>query len=145
VKTIKTFLIIQSIQPKEVEMKKQKLTRAIVVAVTVALLFGVLPIQAFASSNLDRRGSSIAEYQEILDRLNREYGTEWRFVTQEDVDWAHARAIELWGYLPEGGPKVTTLGELRQCTLREYEAISRGECLEAVARQQEQERLNRQY
>jgi hypothetical protein len=140
------FPIIQSIQPKEVEMKKQQMTRAIVMAVTVALLFGVLPAQAFASSSLDRHGSSMAEYQVILDKANKEYGTEMWFITQADVDWAHTHAIELWGYLPEGGPRVTTLEVLQEYTLREFEFYARKDCsMAAAASRQEQGRPGEPY
>jgi len=113
-------------------MKKESTTKnmsfkgkVIVLALASVMFFGALPAQAFADSKLDKPGASISEYQFVLDKVNKELGSAWRFTTQADVDWSYARMTEQCGYLPEGGPQAATLERLQQYTLREFEAMIR--------------------
>jgi hypothetical protein len=115
---------------------KTRITKFLPWLLTVILVIGLIPAQAVAGVDYNQPGKTMEEYQAIVDRLNEEYGTEFRFITQADVDWAHERIIEQCGYLPEGGPKVTTLDELSVYTLREFEEFMRKECIEQNAMEQ---------
>jgi len=119
--------------------KDNKKWRPVVLALVISVAIGVVPVQAFASMRDSRYGSSLSEYQVILDKCNAEFGTSFKFITQVEVDWAHDRIIEQLGYLPEGGPKVTTVEDLG--TFGEFERIMRADCALQAAYDREAERL----
>ena len=108
----------------------------LILFVTAIMTIGFVPTQAIADYAYDQKGSDMSQYQAILDKLNAEYDTDFFFINQEAVDLSHRRMIEAYGYLPEGGPRVTTLEDLQQFTLREYEAYARADCIEVVAQRQ---------
>ena len=101
---------------------RKHVKRFLSLLITVILAIGVMPAKAFADADTDRPGRSMAEYQAVVDKVNKEYGTEWFFINQEAVDQITENLINSYGYLPFAPPKVVTLEVLQQYTLAEIEA-----------------------
>ncbi|MCL2631859.1 MAG: hypothetical protein FWD45_02050 [Coriobacteriia bacterium] len=105
--------------------KKRVLVSALV---SVILVIGLMPVAAFATSErVDV--VDLSSYQAVLDKLNEEYGTEVRFITQDDID-----------ALPEGcSLQLPTLSNL--LPLEEFENQARGICRLSAEENREYEEM----
>ncbi|MCL2632853.1 MAG: hypothetical protein FWD45_07235 [Coriobacteriia bacterium] len=106
-----------------------RFTRLLLVTV---FIIGMFPTTAFASNTGERYGSDLSEYQAILDKLNAEYGTDCRFVSQDDID--------RYGYLGIRLPRVEDMG-----TLSEFEEFHRIELAAAEQRRKEAEEFYAEF
>jgi hypothetical protein len=99
-----------------------RIKKVLPLLVAAILTFGLMPAQAMADVAYNQPGKTMEEYQAIVDRLNKEYGTETYIIDQERVDQITANLINTYGYLPFAPPRVITLEFLQQYTLAEFEA-----------------------
>lgn len=120
-------------------MEKPQINRKVLTFLVAGIMvFGLIPMQAFASMRDNSYGSNYSDYQAILDKLNEEYKQNFRFVCQDDID-------RLPADLREAHPevKVPTLADFG--TLREFEETYRPVIAASAEFQREQQRMRDLY